>query len=120
VSNHPKAGGSHLPDITVITPVFHPRRKLPVFYVANRGHHADIGGTTPGFACAVASGHGFVEKMYYVGSMPPNSQSLAEEGASIKSFKLVKQGLFQEEGITEHLMSPAKRPGCSGPWQTYK
>jgi 5-oxoprolinase (ATP-hydrolysing) len=46
--------------------------------------------------------------------MPPNSQSLAEEGASIKSFKLVKQGLFQEDGITEYLMSPAKQPGCSG------
>ncbi len=48
VSNHPMAGGSHLPDITVITPVFAEGRELPVFFVANRGHHADIGGSTPG------------------------------------------------------------------------
>lgn len=83
VSNHPQlAGGSHLPDITVITPVFHGGEIL--FFVASRGHHSDIGGITPG-------------------SMPPHSTSLEEEGASIVAFKLVKDGKFQEEGITEIL-----------------
>ena len=48
VSNHPAAGGSHLPDITVITPVFRDGHKEPLFWVASRGHHADIGGITPG------------------------------------------------------------------------
>ena len=47
LSNHPKAGGSHLPDLTVITPVFLDGSDDPVFFVANRGHHADIGGLTP-------------------------------------------------------------------------
>ena len=51
LSNHPCAGGSHLPDLTVITPVFHPGAKRPVFFVAARGHHADIGGITPGRLC---------------------------------------------------------------------
>ncbi len=74
-SNHPQlAGGSHLPDITVITPVF--SEGEIVFFVASRGHHADVGGITPG-------------------SMPPNSHSLVEEGAAILSFKLVKKGTFQ-------------------------
>ncbi|GMH44654.1 hypothetical protein BSKO_12606 [Bryopsis sp. KO-2023] len=101
VSNHPQlAGGSHLPDITVITPVFSGGQI--VFFVASRGHHADIGGITPG-------------------SMPPNSKSLVEEGASIVSFKLVRvgsdgKGVFQEEGITEILMAPGKSgiEGVSG------
>lgn len=87
VSNHPAAGGSHLPDITVITPVFSEGK--PVFYVASRGHHADIGGITPG-------------------SMPPFSKILEDEGACFKSFKLVTNGVFQEEGITELLMAPGK------------
>ena len=78
VSNHPQlAGGSHLPDITVMTPVFHGGRV--VFFVASRGHHADVGGITPG-------------------SMPPNSKTLAEEGAAIIAFKLVHKGVFQERG----------------------
>jgi 5-oxoprolinase (ATP-hydrolysing) len=92
VTNHPAAGGSHLPDITVITPVFNVSDSgsstVPSFYVASRGHHADIGGTTPG-------------------SMPSDSQTLVEEGAVIHSFKLVSGGVFQEEGITEVLMAPA-------------
>lgn len=86
VTNHPSAGGSHLPDITVITPVFF-NGKL-VFFVANRGHHAEIGGITPG-------------------SMPPFSKSILEEGAAIKSFKLVEKGVFQEEGIVKLLQSPS-------------
>ena len=99
VSNHPAAGGSHLPDITVITPVF--KDDQVIFWVASRGHHADIGGITPG-------------------SMPPNSRSLEEEGACITSFKLVENGIFQEQGISELLLAPGKltpapgRPAISG------
>ncbi|GFH16551.1 uncharacterized protein HaLaN_12988, partial [Haematococcus lacustris] len=94
-SNHPQlAGGSHLPDITVITPVFQEGRI--VFFVASRGHHADIGGISPG-------------------SMPPASKLLVEEGAAIVSFKLAA---LQEEGITQLLLAPgqhaARLPGCSG------
>ena len=75
VTNHPQlAGGSHLPDITVITPVF--IEGQIVFFVASRGHHADVGGITPG-------------------SMPPHSHRLEEEGAAILSFKVVKDGVFQ-------------------------
>merc|ERR1712232_691937 len=77
VSNHPQlAGGSHLPDITVITPVFHNHEII--FFVASRGHHSDIGGITPG-------------------SMPPHSNKLSDEGAMIVAFKLVKDGVFQEQ-----------------------
>lgn len=85
VSNHPCSGGSHLPDITVITPVFE-KGKL-VFFVASRGHHAEIGGITPG-------------------SMPPFSKFIWEEGAAIKAFKLVEKGTFQEEGIIKLLKFP--------------
>ncbi|XP_077214611.1 oxoprolinase 1 isoform X1 [Tasmannia lanceolata] len=87
VTNHPSSGGSHLPDITVITPVFD-KGKL-VFFVASRGHHAEIGGITPG-------------------SMPPFSKSIWEEGAAIKAFKLVEKGIFQEEGIIKLLESPSE------------
>lgn len=95
VSNHPKAGGSHLPDITVITPVF--SHNQIVFFVASRGHHADVGGISPG-------------------SMPPLSKTLVDEGASIVSFKLIEAGpngelTFNEEGIKELLMRPGKGPG---------
>ena len=86
VSNHPQlAGGSHLPDITVITPVFQNHRI--VFFVASRGHHADIGGIAPG-------------------SMPPLSKTLAEEGMAIVAFKLVSRGTFDEAGITQCLNTP--------------
>eukprot|EP01133_Synstelium_polycarpum_P002086 gene2086-2374_t len=78
LSNHPQSGGSHLPDMTVITPVYHGGKA--VFYVASRGHHADIGGITPG-------------------SMPPFSKSLEEEGVAIQSFRVVKANEFQEDGI---------------------
>jgi 5-oxoprolinase (ATP-hydrolysing) len=94
VSNHPMFGGTHLPDITVITPAF--SGDNIVFYVASRAHHADIGGILPG-------------------SMPPHSKELFQEGAAIKSEKLVSQGHFDEERITELLLKePAKHPGCSG------
>ncbi|KAJ8925583.1 hypothetical protein NQ315_009423 [Exocentrus adspersus] len=82
LSNHPGAGGSHLPDFTVITPVFYKGSHTPIFFVASRGHHADIGGITPG-------------------SMPPHSTSLDQEGAAFKSFLLVANGKFQEEEFTE-------------------
>ncbi|RKP05235.1 5-oxoprolinase-like protein [Thamnocephalis sphaerospora] len=94
VTNHPQAGGSHLPDITVITPVFD-KGKI-IFFVASRAHHADIGGILPG-------------------SMPPHSKVLFQEGATITSFKLVDKGVFQTEGITRILSEePAKYPDCSG------
>jgi 5-oxoprolinase (ATP-hydrolysing) len=93
VSNHPADGGSHLPDITVITPVF--RQGAIIFWVAARGHHADIGGISPG-------------------SMPPASRRIEEEGACIRSFKLVENGVFQEAGIADLLTAPggaAQPPG---------
>jgi 5-oxoprolinase (ATP-hydrolysing) len=94
VSNHPMFGGTHLPDITVITPAFSGDKI--VFYVASRAHHADIGGILPG-------------------SMPPHSRELFQEGAAIKSEKLVSQGHFDEKRITELLLTePAQHPGCSG------
>ena len=99
VANHPAAGGSHLPDITVMTPVF--QDENIIFWVASRGHHADIGGISPG-------------------SMPPGSRQLIEEGAAILSFKLVENGVFQEQGISELLLAPGKiesekgRPAISG------
>ncbi|KAI1761334.1 Hydantoinase B/oxoprolinase-domain-containing protein [Hypoxylon sp. FL1150] len=94
VSNHPSCGGTHLPDITVITPVFD--NSEIVFYVASRGHHADIGGTLPG-------------------SMPPNSKYLWEEGAAIEAEKLVSGGVFHDEIVTRLLLQePAQHPGCSG------
>ncbi|XP_045540386.1 5-oxoprolinase [Papilio machaon] len=95
LANHPKAGGSHLPDLTVITPVFHKSEKRPIFFVASRGHHADIGGLTPG-------------------SMPPHSTHLAQEGAAFKSFLLVDGGHFNEDKLVDELMAPGKEPGCSG------
>ncbi|NIA19470.1 MAG: 5-oxoprolinase, partial [Xanthomonadaceae bacterium] len=93
VTNHPAAGGSHLPDITVITPVL--REGKPIFFVASRGHHADIGGISPG-------------------SMPPFSRRLKEEGACIMSFKLVDNGIFQQEGITALLQEPGNLPREEG------
>ncbi|HLC16474.1 MAG TPA: hydantoinase B/oxoprolinase family protein, partial [Thermodesulfovibrionia bacterium] len=84
VTNDPNFGGTHLPDITVITPVFD--RGEILFFLASRGHHADIGGITPG-------------------SIPPSSKTLAEEGVCIKSFKLVRNGVFQEQEIRRILGS---------------
>jgi 5-oxoprolinase (ATP-hydrolysing) len=77
VLNDPYHGGTHLPDVTVITPVYLTGDQ-PNFYVGSRGHHADIGGTTPG-------------------SMPPFSTTIDEEGVQIVNFKLVDQGVLQEE-----------------------
>lgn len=88
LSNHPKAGGTHLPDITVITPVYHGSEV--VFYVASRGHHADIGGVTPG-------------------STPPFSTKLAEEGLAVSSFKLVENRIFQESHLVKLLEQAGSR-----------
>ena len=94
VSNHPEYGGTHLPDITVITPAF--SNNTILFYVASRAHHADIGGILPG-------------------SMPPHSRELFQEGAAIASEKLVSKGTFNESRMIELLHTdPARHPGCSG------
>lgn len=96
LANHPAAGGSHLPDITCITPVFAPDRDDIVFFTASRGHHADIGGILPG-------------------SMPPTSKTLFQEGAQIRSFKIVSEGVYDQKGLMHLLLTePAKYPGCSG------
>lgn len=73
VTNDPYRGGSHLPDVTVVTPVHAPKDGSLLFFTASRAHHAELGGTRPG-------------------SMPPFSKSLAEEGVLIQSFKLVNGG----------------------------
>ncbi|MFN6565987.1 hydantoinase B/oxoprolinase family protein [Dendronalium sp. ChiSLP03b] len=112
VSNNPYNGGTHLPDITVITPVFpdsplpctdaineparcggsprcsdwHRVSPSPLFYVASRGHHADIGGITPG-------------------SMPPNSINVTEEGILLDNFQLVDAGKFREQELVQLLTS---------------
>jgi len=93
VSNHPEAGGAHLPDVTVITPVFSGRNEI-AFYVGSRGHHTDIGGLGGT-------------------SMPPNSTELWQEGAAIKSFFLIRDGHFNEDGIKKILSAPGDLPGCT-------
>jgi 5-oxoprolinase (ATP-hydrolysing) len=94
VLNAPYNGGTHLPDVTVITPVFAEEdregQEPPLFYVASRGHHADIGGITPG-------------------SMPPSSRSVEEEGVLIDDFLLVDAGHFREQE-TMALLANAKYP----------
>lgn len=78
VLNDPYHGGTHLPDITVVTPVYlEAGDARPSFYVASRGHHADVGGITPG-------------------SMPPFSRSIEDEGVLIDNFKLVEGGRLRE------------------------
>ncbi|OMJ22197.1 hypothetical protein AYI69_g5478 [Smittium culicis] len=101
-TNHPSAGGTHLPDITIITPVFESvaskdsGKKRILFFVASRGHHADIGGITPG-------------------SMPPNSKFLYQEGANVKAFKIVNSGKFEVDELMKILVTdPEKYEGCSG------
>ena len=92
--NAPYNGGTHLPDITVITPVFGERSGAPLFYVASRGHHADIGGITPG-------------------SVPPLSRSVEEEGVLIDNFLLVSGGRFREKETRALLTAgsyPARAP----------
>ncbi|HEY2630346.1 MAG TPA: hydantoinase B/oxoprolinase family protein [Usitatibacter sp.] len=107
VLNDPYNGGTHLPDVTVVTPVFEdvtpgaatrqrPGAELPriLFYVGSRGHHADIGGITPG-------------------SMPPFSKTVEEEGVLLDNVKLVENGRMLEQEFRDHLGSarfPARNP----------
>ncbi|KAJ7621249.1 Hydantoinase B/oxoprolinase [Roridomyces roridus] len=96
MTNSPHAGGSHLPDITIITPVFDAKSKEIIFFTASRGHHADIGGILPG-------------------SMPPTSVNIFEEGAEIVSFKIVDGGIFDRKGLVEYMVDkPSQYPGSSG------
>ncbi|WP_048753906.1 hydantoinase B/oxoprolinase family protein, partial [Crocosphaera watsonii] len=94
LSNNPYNGGTHLPDVTAITPVFDDKNQEILFYVASRGHQADIGGITPG-------------------SMPPNSTSISEEGILFDNFLLVEKGEFREQEVRVVLVSnsyPARNP----------
>ena len=92
--NDPYHGGTHLPDITVITPVYLGTSQHPTFYVGSRGHHADIGGITPG-------------------SMPPFSTRIEEEGVQINNFLLVERGVLREAEMMALLESgqyPSRNP----------
>ena len=96
VLNDPYNGGTHLPDVTVISPVFDEAGDEILFYVGSRGHHADIGGTTPG-------------------SMPPDSCHIEEEGVLVDNFKLVDgiDGVLREEETRAMLLAarwPARNP----------
>ena len=94
VVNAPYNGGTHLPDVTVITPIFDEAGEETLFFVASRGHHADIGGRTPG-------------------STPPDSRTVEEEGILFDNFKLVDAGVFLEEKLRAHLAAgryPARQP----------
>lgn len=87
ISNDPYRGGSHLPDITVVSPLFLGGRSEPTFFVANRAHHAEIGGMVPG-------------------SMPPNSRVLADEGALLSNLQLAERGAVHWDLIRETLLRP--------------
>ncbi|MEO0767960.1 MAG: hydantoinase B/oxoprolinase family protein [Cyanobacteria bacterium J06649_4] len=95
ISNNPYNGGTHLPDITAISPVFiGDESTAPLFFVASRGHHADIGGIAPG-------------------SMPPNSTHLEQEGILFDNFLLVQNGCLKEKALFSHLTNaahPARNP----------
>ena len=94
VLNDPYHGGTHLPDVTVITPVYLHDEAQPLFYVGSRGHHADIGGTSPG-------------------SMPPFSTRIEEEGVQIDNVKLVDRGTLREAEMLALLGSgahPSRNP----------
>src|SRR5882724_6437823 len=92
--NSPYHGGTHLPDMTVVTPVFLGDTANPDFFVASRAHHADIGGTTPG-------------------SMPPFSRTIEEEGVLFECFSLVVGGTLREKELRDALLGaqfPARNP----------
>lgn len=92
VTNNPYEGGSHLPDVTVVTPVFIDKENArPSFFVASRSHHAEIGGISPG-------------------SMPPDAKNLAEEGVLISNFKIAGQGVHRFDRLKEIL--------CAEPYPT--
>ena len=92
--NAPYNGGTHLPDITVCTPVFDQEEKAILFWVASRGHHADVGGVSPG-------------------SMSPNATTIEQEGIYIDNFQLVDRGRFREKELNDLLTGgtyPARNP----------
>ena len=92
--NAPYNGGTHLPDITVCTPVFDDKKKSILFWVASRGHHADVGGISPG-------------------SMSPNATTIEQEGVYMDNFKLVDRGTFREKELMAALTGakyPARNP----------
>jgi 5-oxoprolinase (ATP-hydrolysing) len=94
VINAPYNGGTHLPDITVCTPVFDDKRKNILFWVASRGHHADVGGISPG-------------------SMSPNATTIQEEGVLFDNFKVIDRGRFREKELNAALTNakyPARNP----------
>ena len=92
LTNHPSCGGTHLPDLTVITPVFFEDNL--VFYTASRGHHTDIGGVG-------------------ITSMAPESKYLWEEGLNVRSMKIISKGVFLEAEIRAAFNAAADFPGCS-------
>ncbi|ODV83857.1 hypothetical protein CANARDRAFT_29589 [[Candida] arabinofermentans NRRL YB-2248] len=93
-TNSPQCGGTHLPDITLISPVFIEGRIR--FFTASRAHHAEIGGITPG-------------------SVPPNAKFLTEEGAIIHTWKIISEGKFDYDGVNKYFVEePAQYPGSSG------
>ena len=92
--NAPYNGGTHLPDITIVNPIWNSEKSEIIFYTAARGHHTDIGGLTPG-------------------SMPCNSTDIHEEGIYIDNWKIVSDGIFREQEIKNKLLSgsyPARSP----------
>lgn len=94
VLNSPYRGGAHLPDVTVVAPVFDDEKKNIIFFTAARGHHADVGGITPG-------------------SMPSHSSTILEEGVVINPTRLVERGVFLEDDLRALLNStqyPARNP----------
>jgi 5-oxoprolinase (ATP-hydrolysing) len=93
MQNAPYNGGTHLPDVTVITPCWDESGDEILFFVGSRGHHADIGGRTPG-------------------SSPPDSRRIEEEGIVIDNWLLVEEGIFREEATRQLL--------CSGPYPCRK
>ncbi|GME35855.1 5-oxoprolinase (ATP-hydrolysing) [Neofusicoccum parvum] len=92
LTNHPECGGTHLPDLTVVTPVFADGQL--VFYVASRGHHTDIGGIG-------------------ITSMIPDSKQLWQEGLAIRSLRIVSGGAFDEAAVRKAFLDVANMPGCS-------
>ncbi len=90
VTNDPYRGGSHLPDVTVLTPVHDPTDQRLLFFTGSRAHHAEIGGIVPG-------------------SMPPFSTNLAEEGVLIRTMRLVERGESKEAAL-EHVLTSAPFP----------
>ncbi|KAL3452337.1 Hydantoinase B/oxoprolinase-domain-containing protein [Aspergillus insuetus] len=94
LTNHPECGGTHLPDLTIISPVFTHDGKTLAFYVAARGHHTDIGGKG-------------------ISAMMPDSKELWEEGLNVRSMKIVSDGVFLESDVRDAFLAAGNLPGCS-------